>query len=196
MLLWKKFTDLMVTKFFRLAAAARIQIMSASGAITVVTPTELATLSGLLATTAEINRATDLSTRIVNVTAATLALTLAEHDGKTVTLNRAAGIAVTLPAAAGTGARFRLFCGTTVTSNTTTITRAGTDTLFGHIIQLADGGATLAAYELPGSTVLTFNGTTQGGIKGDIIELEDVASGVWMVNGVVSATGAEATPVT
>lgn len=163
----------------------------------VVSPTELGTaLTGILATAAEINRSVDLSTRVVNVTASTLALTLASHSDKIVTVNAAAGCAITLPAATGTGARFRIFIGTTVTSNTTTITRAGADTMFGMIYQLADGGATLAAYECPGSTVITLDGSTKGGIKGDYFVLEDVASAVWSIIGHTSATGSEATPVT
>lgn len=157
---------------------------------------EMALLSGLLATADEINRTADLSTRVVTVTAASLALTLASHSDKIVTINAAAGCAITLPAATGTGARFNLFIGTTITSNTSTITRAGSDTMFGRIYQLADGGATLAAYECPGSTIITLNGSTTGGLKGDYFLLEDVASGVWHIEGHTSATGSEATPVT
>lgn len=132
----------------------------------------------------------------VDVTASTLTLSPLSHSGRTVTLNRAAGIAVTLPAATGTGDRYRLFVGTTVTSNNITITRAGSDTMFGMVYQLADAGSTLAAYECPGATVITLNGSTTGGIKGDQFELEDVATGVWRILGHTSATGVEATPVT
>ena len=91
---------------------------------------------------------------------------------------------------------FRSFIGTTVTSNTTTITRAGSDTIFGMIYQLADSGSGIAAYECPGSTVITLDGSTKGGIKGDLFEIEDVASAVWSIVGHTSATGTEATPVT
>lgn len=132
----------------------------------------------------------------VDVTASTVTLSRLSHSNRTVTLNRAAGIAVTLPAATGSGDVYKLFVGTTVTSNNTTITRAGTDTFFGMVYQLADGGSTLAAYECPGSTVITLNGSTTGGIKGDQFEFEDVATGVWRILGHTSATGVEATPVT
>jgi hypothetical protein len=40
---------------------------------------------------------------VVNATAATLTVTAALHANKTITLNRAGGIAVTLPDATGTG---------------------------------------------------------------------------------------------
>lgn len=182
--------------FLDINAAAGSQVFVNEGTSTSCDFNNVPSLSGLLATADEINRATDLSTRVVNVTASTLALTLASHSDKIVTVNAAAGCAITLPAATGTGARFHLFIGTTITSNTTTITRAGSDTLFGMIYQLADGGSTLAAYECPGSTVITLDGTTKGGIKGDYFILEDVASAVWSIIGHTSATGTEATPVT
>lgn len=159
-------------------------------------------ISGLLATAAEINRTAKLSTRIVDCTAASLALTVALHDGKTVTLNAATGIAISLPdstAGATLGARFKLFVGTTVTTTSViTITRDGTATFFGQIIQLADGGNTLAAYELPGSTVITLgtSSNSTGGTKGDYIDIECVASGVWRIQAWTTAAGTEATPVT
>ena len=137
-----------------------------------------------------------LGARLVNVTGSTLSLTAASHADKLVTINRAAGCAITLPAATGSGARYRVFIGTTITSGSVTITRAGSDTLFGMVYQLADGGSTLAAYECPGSTIITLNGTTTGGIKGDHFTLEDAASGIWSIIGHTSATGTEATPVT
>lgn len=193
--------------FFKRAGTAGTQFYINEGTATscdfnalgAVTPLDL---SGLLATAAEINRAADVSTRIVNVTASSLALTVADHDGKTVTLNLATGQTITLPdstAAATLGARFKLFIGTTITStNVTTITRDGSATFFGQVFQLADSGATLAAYELPGSTVITLgtSSNTTGGTKGDSIYLECVASGVWHVLVYTTAAGSEASPVT
>lgn len=136
----------------------------------------------------------DAAGSIVNATAATLAVTQAAHAGRVVTLNRAAGIAVTLPAATGTGAEYRFFIGTTVTSNTTTITRAGSDTMFGTAIICNDTDASVSGFEAAGSSVITMNGTTTGGIKGTMITLIDVASATWYVEVVGSATGSEATP--
>ena len=63
---------------------------------------------------------------IVNVTSSTLAVTKALHNGRTITLNRAAGIAVTLPASLGDGSVYRFVIGTTITSNSTTIKVANT----------------------------------------------------------------------
>lgn len=155
------------------------------------------TLAGVLlaATIAEINRVADVSARIVNVTAATLAITEAAHDSKIITLNRAAGIAVTLPAATGSGIKLKFFIGTTITSNTTTIKVTGNDIMAGAAVVAQDGGDTLVAFETAAdSDTITLNGTTTGGLKGDILELVDVAADLWMVLAHLSATGTEATP--
>lgn len=148
------------------------------------------------ATAAEINRAADASARIVDATAATLAVTEATHDGKVITLNRAAGIAVTLPAASGSGTWLRLFIGTTVTSNTTTIKVAdATDTMSGIALIDEAGGATAGVWPTAADTdTITFDGTTTGGILGDMVELIDVAANKWWVRITGSTTGTEATP--
>jgi hypothetical protein len=173
-------------------AGAHYVVGSNDGSVVGIT----AYVLGGSSTSAEIDRACDVSARIVNVTASTLALTEAAHDGKTITLNRAAGIALTLPAASGSGARFRLFVGTTITSNSITIKVANSsDTMVGAAVQAADGGSTANIFEAGGTDdTITFNGTTTGGIKGDWVELEDVAANLWRVNVFGSATGAEATP--
>lgn len=132
----------------------------------------------------------------VDTTASTLTVTPATNAGKVNTLSRAAGIAVTLPAATGTGNKYPFFVAVTVTSNSTTIKVANsTDIMAGVALQAADGGSTLNAWETGASDdTITFNGTTTGGIKGDFVELTDVAAGIWLVKLVGSATGTEATP--
>lgn len=147
------------------------------------------------ATAAELNRAADVSARIVNVTGSTLAVTAADHDSKTVTLNRAAGIAVTLPAATGSGIRVKFIIGTTITSNSTTIKVTGDDVMIGAALLAQDAGDTSVMFEA-GATddTITFNGTTTGGYKGAFVEVEDVAADTWFVRVVSAATGTEATP--
>ena len=191
MLLWKRVDDLNVMGKLRLPKNAKLIANEVS-----VTSTELSTLNGILATSAEINRAAKLSTRIVNVTAATLAVTLAAHDGKVVTLNKADGIAVTLPAAAGTGMKVQFILGTTITSVGTTIKVANaSDTMTGTAIIAQDAGDTVAMFETAAtSDTITMNGTTTAGIKGDSIELIDIATNLWWVRMVGSATGTEASP--
>ena len=41
---------------------------------------------------------------------------------------------------------------------------------------------------------ITMNQTTTGGLVGSFVELEDVASGVWMVTGTLVSSGAEGDP--
>jgi hypothetical protein len=130
---------------------------------------------------------------VVNASAATLTVTAAAHAGKVVTLNRAAGIAVTLPAATGTGARYDFVIGTTVTSNTTTITRAGSDTMAGNARQTGAAGAA-TAFNTASGTVVTLNGSTLGGFVGDRVVLTDIAAAVWQVEVSSKITGTAATP--
>jgi len=156
---------------------------------------ETTDLKDVTATADEINRAADVSARIVNATAATLTVTEATHDGKVITLNRAAGIAVTLPAATGSGTHLRFFIGTTITSNSTTIKVVGNDTMVGSAVIAQDSADTAVMFEAGGTDdTITMNGSTTGGIKGDFVELIDIATDLWFVRMTGSATGSEATP--
>lgn len=136
----------------------------------------------------------DLETPVV-VTAASVTLGR-ENRGRITRLARAAGIAVTLPAATGSGDRYEIYVGTTVTSNTSTIKVANaTDIMAGMAVQSLDGGNTVQAWETAAdSDTVTMDGSTRGGIKGDRITLIDVASGEWSVQAVLAGTGSEATP--
>ena len=134
--------------------------------------------------------------RIINLTAATLTATNDVHGDKTVTVNAAAGSTITLPAANGLGTRLRFVVGTTVTSNNLIIQAASAaDTLTGIALIAQDAANTTVAFETAStSDTVTMNGTTKGGLKGNIIELEDIAPGVWSINITGAATGTEATP--
>ncbi|WP_246225828.1 hypothetical protein [Chelativorans xinjiangense] len=135
------------------------------------------------------------TTRVVDATAATLTVTADGHDSRVVTLNRAAGIAVTLPAASGSGVAYKFIVGTTVTSNTTTIKVVGNDTVTGVALIANDTDNSVSGFETAAdSDTITFNGTTTGGVKGDMVELVDIAADLWHVRVTGSATGTEATP--
>ena len=137
----------------------------------------------------------DLDNTPVSVTA-NVTLTAASHAGRLMVFSVASGATVTLPAAAGRGDMYRFFVNTTVTSNSDIIKVANaTDIMAGLAIQSQDGGNTVQAWETAAdSDTITLNGSTTGGIKGDFVELIDVASGLWFVRIVGSATGTEATP--
>jgi len=150
----------------------------------------------LVATAAELNAVASASTRLVPVTAATLAVTVADHDQKVIVLGRAAGVTVTLPAAVGSGAVFRFTTGTTVTSNNNIIKVAdATDVMSGSVYvtdQAAGTGTEFAT--VAASDTITMNGTTSGGIAGGILTLIDVGTNLYAVHGNIIGTGVEITP--
>ena len=133
---------------------------------------------------------------IVNLTAATLTVTQLLHGGQTITINRAAGSTITLPAATGTGAVYRFFVGTTVTSVAIVIQAASaSDSMTGKAIVAQDGGDTLVMFETAtDSDTITMNGGTKGGFLGDMIELIDIKTGKFWVRVISSATDTEASP--
>lgn len=138
---------------------------------------------------------------VVNVTASTLAVDANLHAGRTITLNRAAGTAVTLPAASGSGDRYEFLIGTTVASNTTTIKVANaTDTMVGTATLAQDSADTVVQFDATAGTddTITFNGGTTGGIIGARVTARDIklngTDAVWLVDVFGTATGTEATP--
>ena len=150
----------------------------------------------LIATAAEINRATDVSARVVTVATTPLAITELAHDGKVVVLTKTDGQAITLPAATGSGTTLRFIIGAKVASVGTTINTSALDQiLYGVAIQSLDGGDTSAIYEAAATANgIAFDGSTTGGLKGDSVELIDIGTKAWWVRIVSAATGSEATP--
>lgn len=167
-----------------------------AGVTVTATGAELNILDGVLATAAEINRAADVSTRVVAITDATESLTIAEHDGKVVTLNRTGGIDLTLPAATGSGARFLIIIvGDTTDAYTITVADTCNDILRGTILVAQDAGNEAQAFESGAATIgISLNSGTTGGEIGDCIELIDIATDTWFVRGRVQGSGCEATP--
>ncbi|MFA6204378.1 MAG: hypothetical protein WC710_14465 [Gallionella sp.] len=161
------------------------------------TPTEQE-LDGRLATVTEINRACDVSTRIVNATSSTLTVTEADHDGKTIVLDLAAGIAVTLPVASA-GLKFKFIVKTTFTGAATIKSVSGADIMIGHAIMGNDTDNTVVNWQaVAASTIDTIDmlGTANstGGMAGQIVEIEGLAANLWFVNIIGDAAGTEATP--
>lgn len=127
----------------------------------------------------------------------TASATLTRSDADTIlTVNAAAGLTLTLPAAAGLGDMYRIVVGTTVTSNTVVVKVANSsDVMTGLALSAADGGSSVNGWETAASSdTITFDGSTTGGIKGDFIELIDCAANTWAVQVRSSSTGTEATP--
>jgi len=131
----------------------------------------------------------------VNIAAA-LTLTKKEHAGRLLRLNLATGVTVTLPIADGSGAVYRFFVETTVTSGNDIIEVAvAADVMQGMVIVQDSGDATMSGFETAStSDTMTMNGGTTGGLRGDYIEIEDVAVGLYRVTGFMLGAATQATP--
>lgn len=136
--------------------------------------------------------------RVQTFTTTPQTLVAEDNFEKTIVLDRAAGITVTLPAllATGSGKKVRFFVKTTASGGNYVIQVANaTDIIQGVIIQRGDDAASLGGFITTGtSDTITLNGGTQGGFAGDFLELQDVGANIWAVRGSTQATGAEATP--
>jgi hypothetical protein len=142
----------------------------------------------------------DDQAQIVTLTGTSLTLAPATHAQRTVVMSYTASplaeVTVTLPAATGTGDKYRLVVGAVNTSNYKVQVANASDTIDGFATLLQDGGDTAVHFETAAtSDTITFDGTTTGGAGiGDYIELQDIASNQWICNVKAVATGTEATP--
>ena len=137
-----------------------------------------------------------MATPPISATGATLVCSRDVHGGRVTVITAAAGCAVTLPNATGTGSVYRFLIGATITSNSTTIkVNNATDVMSGRAYVISDGAAAVLGYAT-GATddTITLNGTTLGGYIGDIIEITDAIAGTYQVKVLTKATGSEATP--
>jgi hypothetical protein len=115
------------------------------------------------------------------------------YNGETVLLARAAGVTATLPAATGTQAKYRFFVSTSVASNSNIIKVANsTDVMAGNAV--ISGGTANTFGTASTSDTITMNGSTTGGLIGSVVELVDIAAGVWAVSASLNGSGVAATP--
>lgn len=126
------------------------------------------------------------------LTAASLALTSA-LAGVTVVSNLAATQTITLPAATGTGHEYRIFVQTTKTGDLVIQAASASDVING-VVSVATDASGVSIPTAAASDTITMNGSTTGGVQGSWVRLQDVATGVWSVEGGLVSTGAEATP--
>lgn len=152
--------------------------------------------SGLSAS--ELSRVADVSTRVVDCTAATLVVTEADHDGRTIVLDRPAGIAVTLPVASA-GLRFRFVVKTDFTGAATIKSVSGADIMIGHALMgnntdnaVVDWQSVAASTNDTIDMFGTANST--GGLAGQVVTIEGLAANRWLVEIRGDAAGTEATP--
>lgn len=147
-------------------------------------------------TTPTISNPTITGPTPISVTGSSVTLG-ATHVGRVAVLNRGAGVAVTLPAATGTGSTFTLFVGTA--SNASTVATAPTTDVFAGGILINDTGDTTPATAdfyptASNSNKMSMTTAGGGGLVGDLITLVDVAAGVWSVQGVFTGATDPVTP--
>jgi len=145
---------------------------------------------------------TTFSSGIVVLTATTT-ITAALHAGKTLNMAEVGGNALctfTLPAATGTGDKYRFYVGVVNTSNYVIKVANASDTIDGQVIVQNDttegGTASVIGWKATGThDTITLNGTTTGGVSiGDYVELTDLIANQYVVSGMLQASGTEATP--
>lgn len=211
-MLWRKLTNVIVEKTMLFRKGASLKVQNSDNTESTVSIADLAIVSGLTADAAEINgtcdgntataaeitRACDVSARIVNCTASTLTVTEATHSDKTIVLDRAAGIAVTLPAASA-GLKFRFVIKTTFTGAASIKSVAGADIMIGHALMGNDTDNSVVDWQsVAASTNDTIDmyGTANstGGIAGQVVTIEGLAANLWFVEIRGDAAGTEASP--
>ena len=141
-----------------------------------------------------------------NVAAYTASVTLTvQQSGSVITGNAAAGMTVTLPAAEA-GLQFSIHVGTTITSNTFTITGASSaDTMQGQLItnDFSDLGSltvlnenvATVGFDQPAADdhQIVMDGTTKGGKLGSYVNCVAISAAIWHVDGFLSSDGSLAT---
>lgn len=121
------------------------------------------------------------------------------HGNKHTKIDKADGMAVTLPPATGTGNTYAVVVGTAITSNSTTIKAASaSDSFAGTAFGVdtdAEGATGYTWNADSGDDTFTMDGAARGGEIGDVILFTDLASGLWLVDArITQSGGSEATP--
>lgn len=125
-----------------------------------------------------------------------ISLSKALHDGKTILLDTLTGSVVTLPPAAGTGAKIRVFELVAATSNSHIVkVQNSVDVMAGMMDLSLTTGVDGLFPTVAASDTITLNRTTTGGAtNGGWMEFEDVAAGTWAVKGMANGSGVLVTP--
>lgn len=179
----------------RLLNAAGIQVDSADGKLKFNDYTGTA---GVVRSVLTEGQSPAIVTLLANATLSALL-----HGNRTVLVSKIDGLTVTLPAATGSGIKYRLVIGITMTSSSFVVAVAdASDYMRGFALLANDTDGSASNFETPNTGVLateadtiTMNRTTTGiATIGDCIELEDIATDIWSVHVKAQASGAEATP--
>ena len=153
----------------------------------------------LLASASQIDNA--VSPSLQSITESTT-LTANLHN-RTLLIDNAAGLTITLPTATGSGTLYRLVTLTGLTSGSLVIQVAAStdDTFVGTIIQHDTGAPppspiSMVATKTNDYDTITFSSTTSGGQAGDEMIIQDIGSQTWFLGGRVIAANSAANPFT
>ena len=141
------------------------------------------------------------STKLVTATT-TLAVTTVLHANRTILLSGASGVGFTstMPAATGSGNMFTFIVATGWQSTSYIIDfKSSTQQIQGVALVAAASGGTSGSFPTinsgTNSNEITLNGTTTGGLGGDIIEVQDVGTLLYTVKRcLLNGSGSAATP--
>lgn len=131
---------------------------------------------------------------ITTITTATATLTQDAHAGHRVVMNRAAGCAITLPDATGSGNRYEMILAADATGDQVVKVPDADNTMMGVAYLGNDSAGASCFYTADTSDTITLNGTTKGGLKGARVICDDIAANTWAVMVYSEASGTEATP--
>lgn len=143
-----------------------------------------------------LNRVADVSTRLIGA-GATLTMRQADHEGRIICLDTAAGSVVTLPPATGSGSVYRFLVTVTATSNSHIIKVANaSDEMRGFVVQDSDTAtAPNIWWAADNDDTITLNRSTTGlAAQGEYFDIVDATANHYFVRGYSQASGTEATP--
>lgn len=153
--------------------------------------------TAIASTAAELDRAADVSTRLI-AGGATETVLEATHSDRIVLWDTAAGTIVTLPASTGSGMRVTCMVSVLATSNSHIVKVANASDIIQGVISTIDtdtaGTITGWASAADSDTITLNRSTTGSAMRGEWVELLDVAANLWLVRGQLANTGSGATP--
>lgn len=149
--------------------------------------------SGAAIGQAQVNRLHGVPT--VSLTSTPVTLTAATHANRMIVID-ATPCVITLPQATGSGDTYTFVIKTAATGTQTKIQVANATDVMRGVVWAATTSSDNAESFIASATsdTITLNGTTTGGVVGDLYIVRDVYTGVFNAQGFSAPTGTEATP--
>jgi hypothetical protein len=145
-----------------------------------------------------LNKHPAFTSSVVPVTDTTISINSDKHADRNIVLNHAGGVTATLPKASGTGDSYRFTVGVLATANSHIIKCGSTSDILTGSVWLSDtdtAGTTTAFSSGATSDTITLNrGTSGSTLKGEFIDVQDIANNTWQVSGMLANTGNGASP--